>query len=253
MNNHDPRTATNPPVPGDAIDFETLWKDVQPKVLGYCTRELRDLHRAEDVVQNVWRRVWRNYSQFRGEAPIVAWIFAIARREISRESARFLEENRRKADDQELLENLPAIETEQIENVSGLPTAELIASAVNAGEISRLEADILCARMEYPPPSWKDLAQRFEQSATACAAAHCRAIPRLRVFICVHRPEWLGTSAMYRDAFGRALATDSDPLLPREAEAFRMIVLERRPYRRTGWRTALRSACGKVMEHLRRG
>jgi DNA-directed RNA polymerase specialized sigma24 family protein len=243
------RVEVNLAAPGVDADFETLWQIAQPKVLAYCFRYLRDVHRAEDVAQKVMFRAWRGYSQFSGEVPVMAWIFKICRREVSREAGRFIKEFPVEPGD-EVLVTLPA--PEQPQTIPRPSSAEIIAGALNAGEISEFEATILQARTEDPPPSWQELGVRFEQSANACAAAHCRAIPRLRTFIFMRRPEWAGTPAMLREAFGRALSARTDPLLPSEAEAFRMLVLDRGPYRRAGWQTALRSACAKVMDQIQR-
>ena len=227
--------------------FEALWSGVRPTVFAYCLRSLRDPHRAEDVVQIVAIRAWRGYAGFRGTSPFLAWVMAIARREVAREAARSMERAFRETADPLVLETIPVSPTSGPEGGLELPWTELIEAAEGAGELSPLEAEVLRARLQADPPSWQELGQRVHQSATACAAAHCRAIPKLRVFLFIYRPAWAGTGALLQRAFASALTASSDPLRPREAEAFRMLVLERRPYRRAGWRTALRSACSKVM------
>ena len=85
----------------------------------------------------------------------------------------------------------------------------------------------------------------------ACAVMHCRAIPKLRVFLFQNRAELLGGLEAIKAAFDCALETKSDPLTQGEAEVFRRIVLDRRSdYRKPGWQLALRSACGKVIRRI---
>ena len=46
---------------------------------GYLVRELRDPHEAEDLLQEVMLRVWRNRKKFRGDSSVRIWLFCIAR------------------------------------------------------------------------------------------------------------------------------------------------------------------------------
>ena len=81
---------------------------------------------------------------------------------------------------------------------------------------------------------------------------HCRAIPKLRVFLFVQRPDLLGGHECIAQAFARALVGNRDrPLTADEAQAFRRVVLEQQTgSRRVGWRQALRAACDRVIKEL---
>ena len=108
---------------------------------------------------------------------------------------------------------------------------------------------MLTARLRNPDDTWEQLAGRLGLTATACAVTHCRAVPKLRVFLFLHRPGVLGGPAAIKGAFERS----SGLLTAAEAEAFRFLVIEgRQDYRRRGWQTALRGGCATVAGQLAR-
>ncbi len=60
--------------------LEELYKKISPQLLAMLVRMLRKRHLAEDVLQDVFVRIWRQAGQYearRGRA--LAWIFSIAR------------------------------------------------------------------------------------------------------------------------------------------------------------------------------
>lgn len=65
---------------GDRGAFRALFELVRSPVFGVCLRMLRNRGEAEEVLQDVFVRLWRNAASFRGEASrSMAWILAIAR------------------------------------------------------------------------------------------------------------------------------------------------------------------------------
>jgi RNA polymerase sigma factor (sigma-70 family) len=60
--------------------FRQLYELTAPKLLGVVMRMRHDRATAEDIIQDVFLRVWRNASQFRPDAgPAMSWIVSIAR------------------------------------------------------------------------------------------------------------------------------------------------------------------------------
>jgi hypothetical protein len=102
-------------------------------------------------------------------------------------------------------------------------------------------------RLAEPDASWQDIGDRVGITASACAVVHCRAVPKLRVFLFQHHKDALGGPAAVADAFGRA----GTALGPAEREVFDVVVLQgRTDYRRRGWQANLRRACGVVIQHV---
>ena len=59
------------------IDFEEVYEEFQPKIIGYLTR-LVGSHEAEDVSQEVFERVRRGLDGFRGDSKLSTWLYRIA-------------------------------------------------------------------------------------------------------------------------------------------------------------------------------
>jgi RNA polymerase sigma-70 factor, ECF subfamily len=65
---------------GDMAAFEALYDRYCRLVYSIALRALHDLPAAEDVVQEVFFRVWERGRQFdRGRGPFVAWLIGVAR------------------------------------------------------------------------------------------------------------------------------------------------------------------------------
>lgn len=90
---------------GDAVCHRALYAKYAAKVYGFARRFLGDEQHAEDVAQEVFLRVFRKLSAFRGDARFSTWLFRITvnscknkRRSLSRldrfDSGRFLEERK---------------------------------------------------------------------------------------------------------------------------------------------------------------
>lgn len=65
---------------GDKSAFTKLYGRTSRKLFGVALRVLRDRHAAEDILQEVYVRIWRNASSFDRElASPIAWMASIAR------------------------------------------------------------------------------------------------------------------------------------------------------------------------------
>ncbi len=59
--------------------FSTLMARYQNLIYGYCVKMLKDRHRAEDIVQEVWIKVAVNAENFRPVGSVRSWILSMAR------------------------------------------------------------------------------------------------------------------------------------------------------------------------------
>lgn len=65
---------------GERQAFRELYGRTAPKLLGVLLRILKDRSRAEDVLQEVYLRVWQNASSYSPEAGRpMTWLIAVAR------------------------------------------------------------------------------------------------------------------------------------------------------------------------------
>jgi RNA polymerase sigma-70 factor (ECF subfamily) len=65
---------------GDASAFEELVIAYQHRIFGVAQRMLGNAAEAEDVAQEVFLRVHRSIAEFRGEARLSTWLYAITSR-----------------------------------------------------------------------------------------------------------------------------------------------------------------------------
>jgi RNA polymerase sigma-70 factor, ECF subfamily len=63
---------------GDESAFAALVRSSQHDVYRFCS-QLTDRQRADDLVQEVFLRVWKKLGSWRAEAPVKVWLLGIAR------------------------------------------------------------------------------------------------------------------------------------------------------------------------------
>jgi hypothetical protein len=220
---------------------------------------------ADELYQRVAIRAWRGHDGFRGDSAYLTWVRQIIIREAGRLAAAREADIRR----QVALEGAWADGTDRAAGSApgdgepdpwitgaariagpGGGMQGVLRQAARTGALSTAEHAVLVARLAYPEDTWEQLAGRLGLTATACAVTHCRAVPKLRVFLFLHRPDVLGGAEAVKAAFQHS----GGLLTAAEAEAFRFLVIEgRQDYRRRGWQTALRGACASVAGQLTRG
>lgn len=65
---------------GDRAAFESLYRSSSSRLMGVCMRVLNDRGEAEDVLQEVYVRIWHKAAQFdSGKASAITWLATIAR------------------------------------------------------------------------------------------------------------------------------------------------------------------------------
>jgi RNA polymerase sigma-70 factor (ECF subfamily) len=60
------------------MEFQSIYKEYYPKILGYLTRTLNDKEVAEDLSQDVFIRVNDGLASFEGRSALSTWIYKIA-------------------------------------------------------------------------------------------------------------------------------------------------------------------------------
>jgi RNA polymerase sigma-70 factor (ECF subfamily) len=64
---------------GDLDAFETLVRTHTPAIYAHALRFFGDVHAAEDVVQEVWIKVYRSLDSFDGRARFSTWLYRVTR------------------------------------------------------------------------------------------------------------------------------------------------------------------------------
>jgi RNA polymerase sigma-70 factor (ECF subfamily) len=67
-------------IEGDSAAFDELYRQLSPKLFGYLLRLTRKHDQAEDLVQITFSKLHRARSSYLVGAPLLPWVFAIARR-----------------------------------------------------------------------------------------------------------------------------------------------------------------------------
>jgi RNA polymerase sigma factor (sigma-70 family) len=64
---------------GDRAAFKELYQRGAPKLFAILLRILRNKAAAEDVLQEVFLRIWQNAESFSADGPAMGWLISIAR------------------------------------------------------------------------------------------------------------------------------------------------------------------------------
>jgi DNA-directed RNA polymerase specialized sigma24 family protein len=243
--------------------FTKAWSAVAAQVSARCRGLARDWHEAQELYQLTAIRAWRGQASFRGESSYLTWVMRI----LDHEAARLASRRNRIAsrevtvDPQAVADQLSAnlreydsdAESGGQESGGGETgwLAALLADAAASQVISAAEYRVMSARLADPGAAWPRIAAGLGMTATACAVAHSRAVPKLRVFLFTDRSALLGGDQAIADAFARVRRDQGAALTALEEEAFEHVVIRRSAgYRRRGSQAALRGACAKVARRM---
>jgi RNA polymerase sigma factor (sigma-70 family) len=238
----------------DDPDFETLWRENRDSITLCCYRYAPIAAEADEICQRVAIRAWRHFRTLREKRRFLAWVLSIARREVAR-SAR----QRHSPLNQTLAlphdDILPAsISTSSIDRSphdGHIQLSNMIDESLETGHLTALEAAVLRERLAEGGRNWAEIGERLGISDNCAAVTHCRAVPKLRMFLFLARRDALGGTAALRAAFDRAQEAASSALTVSEATAFdRIILRDDQGYRPIRWRADLQGACVKVVKFL---
>jgi RNA polymerase sigma factor (sigma-70 family) len=214
---------------------------------------MRDAHDADDLYQRTAIRAWRGHASFRGDSSYLTWVMRILDREAARLGGQREMRARREIELRLTSsgEQFPANPQTDLESPDSGWLRIALADALACGAISAAEERIMAERLARPDEPWAEVAARLSMTATACAVAHSRAVPKLRVFLFTTQPALIGGHSAIAAAFAQAKRDRSAPLTELEIEAFEQVVIRRQSgYRRRGSQAALRGACAKVAARL---
>lgn len=141
---------------GDRTAFSELYSATAAKLYGIILRITRDREAAEDILQDVFVRIWDRAGDFEpGRASPITWMATIARN-------RAIDEIRKRGRaihvDDDVLAELPAPEKSALENVEANQSLRRLAVCLEGLEEKRREA-VKLAYLE----GWsrEELAERF--------------------------------------------------------------------------------------------
>ena len=66
-----------------AARFEDLYRETYESVVAYCRRRARSFHEAEEVVSATFLVAWRRFDDFTSAELPLAWLYAVAYRNLS--------------------------------------------------------------------------------------------------------------------------------------------------------------------------
>lgn len=240
----------------DESDFDSLWRHHCQHVARYCHCYTQSAVEGDEVCQRVAIRAWRHFSSLRDRTTFLSWVLAIARREVTRWGSQ-RQTLRNRMDNLPSMGCRPNVEVEPIQGVGGgeersawLPS--VIDQASAEAFLTAIEGAVLKARLAASDDNWASLGEQLGIDANCAAVTHCRAIPKLRVFLFIHRRDVLGGMEAIRTAYEQACREASPAMSDGEATAFDRIILRGEDkYRPNRWKVDLRAACAKVAKYLR--
>ena len=94
---------------GEEQAFHRFYEAYFPRVYGFVRKKLSNRADVEEVVQEVFLNIFVSIGSFRGDAPLAAWVFGVARRTgLRRGARRAIPVNRRERPAQAALAPEPA-------------------------------------------------------------------------------------------------------------------------------------------------
>jgi RNA polymerase sigma factor (sigma-70 family) len=234
-------------------EFDREWRAVAHQVERACCRALGNCALAADVAQQAAIRAWRGAATFRGDCPFSMWALRITRNEINRALRRLVRQRAREAALDTVAEDAPVLAAAAPipRERPQLSWTQTIAMASKSGALTDQECRCVLQRLLAHDASWHEIGRSLGISEGSAAVLHCRAIPKLRVYLFMAHRGSLASPAEIEQAIRTAIADRNQRLSAAEEESFRRAVLA--DTKAGGARysqSALRSACGKIIRHL---
>ena len=250
-------------LPVDDLDFESLFLQDRRALLSYCRRHTDSPQEAEDLFQTVALRALRSFKSFRRESRFRTWIMKIAQHEAARPRPGLPSPSARHPFTLCSLDAMlevnsghPALsvdaEAKDGYTLSPGVLRSVIPQAVAEGSLKSVEAMVLLVRPDNPGKTLAELAPTLGITHQNAATIHCRAQPKVLVYLLTNFSRFFGSLDLLRQAFDHARSCSKDPLTEKEAMVFDNLALRCR----SGWRikgtdASLRSACAKVARFLK--
>jgi RNA polymerase sigma factor (sigma-70 family) len=157
---------------------EAAWKDLVERygrlVYSIPRRYGLSAADADDVFQNVFTIVLRRLGELRNQTCLSAWLITITHREAQRFG-------RSTKPSSELDENLMDEKAPPLEEVQRFERAQIVRQALN--RLAPRDRDLLTALMQDPPPSYVELATRFDLAVGSIGATRARCFKKLEAVL----------------------------------------------------------------------
>ena len=152
------------------MTFDELFHKYYVPMVLYADRTLRDRHVSENVVQDVFVRLWKQYGTMDGERDLRNYLFVMVRN-------RMLDELRRRRVERKYRSEAARMDLESVEeNIFEMELYERLYAAIN--RLPKKTAEVL--RLKLMGMSYEDIAER-QGISTETVHSHLRhGIVRLR-------------------------------------------------------------------------
>jgi hypothetical protein len=207
--------------------FGEAWNGFAAQVPVRCLQLSRDSREPQEPYQLTAILVWREHAASRAESAYLTWVMRIPDREAARFAKRRIPRAHHEIVDEHAIDQLSAHSHVSGGNAGAYGRPESAGEGgTETGWLSRLLADghrIVAEWPARPGGTWPDIAAWLGMTPTACAVAHSRAVPELRVFLFTDRSAVIGGDQAIADAFDRDRRDQVTALTTLDQETFRRI------------------------------
>jgi RNA polymerase sigma factor (sigma-70 family) len=162
---------------GQNYAFNLLVRKYQQKLYWVIRRLVVDHDDANDLIQNVWVKVWQNLESFKAESQLYTWLYRIC----ANEALTFLNKKKKR-----FLLKLEDVETELTEKVAHDPliTGDEIVIKLQKAIISLPDKQRLVFQMRYyDEMPYEEMSKVLNTSVGALKASYHHAAKKIEVYL----------------------------------------------------------------------
>lgn len=153
--------------------FQLLVKEYSRRIYWHVRHMLNDHEDSNDVVQNVFIKIWENLAGFRGDAKLYTWIYRIA----SNEALNFLQQKKRKL---RLVQEAAEEGGQQDHQTSPNPDGEVVYARLQNAIQQLPEKQRLVFNLRYfEEMPYEEMARVTETSIGALKASYHHAVKKM--------------------------------------------------------------------------
>ena len=153
--------------------FQLLVKEYSRRIYWHVRHMLNDHEDSNDVVQNVFIKIWENLDGFRGDAKLYTWIYRIA----SNEALNFIQQKKRKL---RLVQEAAEVGSQQDRQTSPNPDGEAVYARLQNAIQQLPEKQRLVFNLRYfEEMPYEEMAGVTETSVGALKASYHHAVKKI--------------------------------------------------------------------------